>query len=307
MNSKYKKLINDTVDQLVNNESLNLVYHKPQYGQKMPSRKRMTELVELIKSVIFPGYFGNSKIEPCTLEFHTGVLIDKINSILRDQINRGLCFVCKELSEDNCKGCDNRAENLSLQFIEKLPYIRAKLAKDVEATFFADPASKSYGEIIFAYPGILAIMHYRIAHELLKIGIPLIPRIIAEIAHSETGIDIHPRATIGEYFTIDHGTGIVVGATCIIGDHVTLYQGVTLGAKSFPVDENGNPVKGIPRHPIVEDNVTIYSGATILGRITIGKGSIIGGNVWLTNSIAPNSKVIQQKVREMIFNDGAGI
>lgn len=304
---EYKELINNTVDQLVNTKSLELVYHKPNYGHKMPSRRRMAEVVELIMSVIFPGYFGSSKVEPCTLSFHTGVAIDKINTILRSQINRGLCFVCDNLDTAKCNNCSRNAEQLALDFIVKLPYIRQQLAKDVKATFLADPASKSYGEIIFAYPGIMAIAHYRIAHELLLLDVPLLPRIIAELAHSETGIDIHPKATIGEYFTIDHGTGIVIGATCIIGDNVTLYQGVTLGAKSFPVDKDGNPVKGVPRHPIVEDNVTVYSGATILGRITIGKGSLIGGNVWLTNSVSPGSKIIQHKVREMLFTDGGGI
>ncbi len=304
---EYKAFLNKTVEELMHSKSLDLVYHKPQYGQKMPSQKKMAEVVELIKSVIFPGYFGSSKVEPCTLSYHTGVAIDKIHDILKDQINRGLCFVCIENNTVKCKGCDDKAEKLSLRFIEKLPAIREKLIKDVEATYLADPASKSYGEIIFAYPGITAITNYRIAHELLLLEVPLLPRIISEIAHSETGIDIHPRATIGEYFTIDHGTGIVVGATCIIGNHVSLYQGVTLGAKSFPVDADGNPVKGIPRHPIVEDNVTIYSGATILGRITIGKGSLIGGNVWLTNSVVPNSKVLQYKPKESYFKDGAGI
>jgi len=304
---KYKELINSTVDKLVNADSLELVYHKPNYGHKMPSRKRMSEVVELIKSVIFPGYFGSSKVEPCTLQFHIGVAVDQINTILKSQINRGLCFVCQEDDTHECIGCDNKAEKLATQFIELLPKIREQLAKDVEATYYADPASKSYGEIIFAYPGITAITNYRIAHELLKLGVPLLPRIIAEISHSETGIDIHPRATIGEYFTIDHGTGIVVGATCIIGNHVTLYQGVTLGAKSFPLDDEGNPVKGVPRHPIVEDNVTIYSGATILGRITIGKGTMIGGNVWLTNSVPANSKIVQHKAKEVYFADGAGI
>jgi len=303
----YKEIISNTVGQLVNAESLELVYHKPQYGHKMPSRARLAEAMELIQGVLFPGYFGNSKIEPCTLDYHLGVAVDQIHTILKSQINRGLCFICQEQKNGMCKNCDNEAEALSLKFIQKLPEIRAKLAKDVRATFCADPASKSYGEIIFAYPGIFAITYYRVAHELTKLEVPLLPRIISEIAHSETGIDIHPKATIGEHFTIDHGTGIVIGATAIIGDHVTLYQGVTLGAKSFPTDCDGNPVKGIPRHPIVEDNVTIYSGATILGRITIGKGSMIGGNVWLTNSVPENSKVIQHKARETYFSDGGGI
>ena len=161
------------------------------------------------------------------------------------------------------------------------------------AAFNGDPAAKSYGEIIFCYPTIRALTNYRVANQLLKLGVPLIPRILSEMAHSETGIDIHPGAEIGESFTIDHGTGVVIGETCIIGKNVKLYQGVTLGAKSFPLDENGNPIKGIPRHPIVEDNVVIYAGATILGRITVGANSTIGGNLWVTNNVPSNSKLIQ--------------
>ena len=181
------------------------------------------------------------------------------------------------------------------------------LHKDVEAAYLGDPASKNLGEIIYCYPGINALTNYRIAHELLILGVPLIPRIITEMAHSATGIDIHPGAEIGEYFGIDHGTGIVIGETCIIGNNVKIYQGVTLGAKSFPLDENGNPIKGIARHPIVEDGVIIYSGATVLGRVRIGKNSMIGGNVWLTHNVGANSKIMQRRAKENVFSDGAGI
>ncbi len=176
------------------------------------------------------------------------------------------------------------------EFIEYLPEIRRKLITDVESTYLNDPAAHSRSEIIFCYPAIRAITNYRMAHKLLQSNVPLIPRFISEMAHSETGIDIHPGAEIGENFTIDHGTGVVIGSTSIIGNNVKIYQGVTLGAKSFPLDENGNPIKGIPRHPIVEDDVVIYAGATILGRITIGQGSVIGGNAWVTKDIPPHSK-----------------
>jgi len=173
----------------------------------------------------------------------------------------------------------------------RLPEIRRTLATDVEATYLADPAAESYSEVIACYPVIKAITNYRIAHELSTLCVPVIPRILTEMAHSETGIDIHPAARVGHHFTIDHGTGVVVGATTIIGNHVTLYQGVTLGAKNFPLDEHGNPVKGIDRHPILEDGVIIYSNATILGRITIGHHAVIGANKWVTQDVPPMTKL----------------
>jgi serine O-acetyltransferase len=169
------------------------------------------------------------------------------------------------------------------------------LATDVEAAYNGDPAAKNYGEIISCYPVIKALINYRIAHELHKLGVPLIPRILTEMAHSETGIDIHPGAQIGSHFTIDHGTGVVIGETCIIGNNVKLYQGVTLGAKSFPLDADGNPIKGIARHPILEDNVIVYSNATILGRITIGKDAVIGGNIWVTENVPAGARIVQKK------------
>ena len=181
------------------------------------------------------------------------------------------------------------------------------LISDVKSTYNGDPAANSFGAIIYSYPGLKATTNYRIANALLKLDVPLIPRILTEMAHSETGIDINPGAEIGHSFTMDHGTGIVIGETCIIGNNVKLYQGVTLGAKSFPLDNEGNPIKGIPRHPIVEDDVIIYAQATILGRITIGKGTVIGGNVWVTKDVAANSKILQSAVRDMSFENGAGI
>ena len=171
-------------------------------------------------------------------------------------------------------------------------------SEDVEAAYNGDPAAESYGEVIFCYPAIKAISNYRIAHELLELGVPLIPRIITEMAHSETGIDIHPAAKIGSYFTIDHGTGVVIGATSIIGNNVKLYQGVTLGAKSFPLDADGKPIKGIPRHPILEDNVIVYSNATILGRITIGHDATVGGNIWVTENVPAGARIVQTKAKK---------
>ena len=236
-----------------------------------------------------------------------GVYIDELFDLLSGEILAGLCFECHDQSEDKLSRHTIMSKEMALGFIDTLPEIRRRLANDVKSTYIGDPAALSFGEVIFCYPGIKAITNYRIAHRLYKLGVPLIPRYISEMAHSETGIDIHPEATIGEYFTIDHGTGVVIGSTCIIGDNVKIYQGVTLGAKSFELDEHGNPVKGVPRHPIVEDNVVIYAGATILGRITIGKNSIIGGNVWVTKNLPPDSKVVQSYPRENNFLDGAGI
>ena len=182
----------------------------------------------------------------------------------------------------------------ALEMTAFLPELKELLAMDVEAAYNGDPAAESYEEIICCYPVIKAMINYRVAHRMLQLGVRLIPRIMTEMAHSETGIDIHPAATIGHHFTIDHGTGVVIGATCIIGNNVKLYQGVTLGAKSFPLDENGNPIKGIPRHPIIEDNVIIYSNSTVLGRITIGQGTVIGGNLWVTEGTRPGEKLMQK-------------
>ena len=193
-----------------------------------------------------------------------------------------------------------RASDMAISFIERLPEIRRVLQTDVCAIYRGDPAAESREEVIYCYPAIKAISNYRIAHTLLVLGVPVIPRMISEMAHSETGIDIHPGATIGEYFAIDHGTGVVIGATAIIGNNVKLYQGVTLGAKSFTYDENNNPVKGVPRHPIIGDNVVIYSNTSVLGRITIGNNAVIGGNIWVTEDVAENEKLVQAKANNIL-------
>ena len=190
---------------------------------------------------------------------------------------------------------EKQAAEKAIAFISQLPEIREKLHTDVIAAYNGDPAAKSFGEVIFCYPSIRAISNYRIAHALLLLEVPLIPRIITEMAHSETGIDIHPGATIGDYFTIDHGTGVVIGETATIGTNVKMYQGVTLGAKSFPLDEDGNPIKGIPRHPHIGNNVIIYSNSTILGTISVGDGAVIGGNLWVDKDVPAGAKMAQKK------------
>jgi serine O-acetyltransferase len=259
-------------------------------GRLLPSRDQVIEAVEAMRSALFPGYFGVSELTEENMRFHVGATLDRVLATLQEQIKRGLCFVCDHHGPE-CPGCIDKAAAITTEFLDRLPRIQHVLATDVQAAYLGDPAATSTDEAIFCYPGILAVSYYRMAHELYSLGVPLIPRIITEHAHGLTGIDIHPGATIGERFFIDHGTGVVIGETCIIGRKVRIYQGVTLGAKSFPLDEQGHPIKGIERHPIVEDEVVIYSGATILGRVTIGRGSVIGGNVWITRDIPPGSSV----------------
>jgi serine O-acetyltransferase len=256
---------------------------------ELPSRDDCLEIVRRIRSILFPGYFGLSEFSEEGFLFQTGAILDHIAINLQEQIRRGFCFVCENGLDS--RQCSERAEHMTHDFLRRLPDIMLLLGDDVLAAYAGDPAAKSPSETIFCYPGIFAITNHRIAHELYKLGVPIIPRIISENAHSATGIDIHPGARIGRSFFIDHGTGVVIGETGIIGDRVRIYQGVTLGAKSFPLDEKGSPVKGIDRHPIIEDDVVIYAGATILGRVTIGAGSVIGGNVWLTQSVPPGSSI----------------
>ena len=269
-----------------------------------PSRESVHNLANRLQSLLFPGYFE----ERCGGELdQRGCLRSGLGWVaeeLVEQVKRGLCFRRKEAYHDCC-----HAEALEKveTFMRSLPRLRALLALDAQAAYRGDPAAESVEETIFCYPGITAIAHHRIAHELYRLGVTLIARIISEQAHSLTGIDIHPGASIGEGFFIDHGTGVVIGETCVIGKNVTLYQGVTLGARSFPLDAHGRPIKGAPRHPLIEDEVVIYAGATVLGRITVGRGSMIGGNVWLTESVPAGSKVTQRKARQEAFEQGAGI
>lgn len=299
--------ISDTIEKLSDPTSYQMVCHEHKMGEPLPSIIKLTKVIDLVREILFPGYFGNTSLRTNTTRHYMGVYIDELYELLSEEILAGLCFDCLDDSEDKLEIHQTEAKQSALSFIEFLPEIRRQLVTDVESTFINDPAARNIGEIIFTYPGIRAITNYRAAHKLLKLNVPLIPRFISEMAHSETGIDIHPKAQIGEHFTIDHGTGIVIGSTSILGNNIKIYQGVTLGAKSFPLDDKGNPIKGIPRHPILEDNVVIYAGATILGRITVGKGSIIGGNVWVTNNLPANSKVIQSKPKDAGFTNGAGI
>jgi serine O-acetyltransferase len=272
----------------------------------LPSRDTLITIVETLRGVLFPGYFGPQDLDSASMRFHVGSALDRVGRLAEQQVLRGLCFAC-ELSLDECPDCRRRARDITRSFLAKLPSIKKTLETDVRATYQGDPAATSPDEAVFCYPGITAITSYRLAHELWELGVPLIPRMITEHAHTLTGIDIHPGARIGESFFIDHGTGVVIGETCVIGKRVRIYQGVTLGARSFPVDGDGKPIKGIDRHPIVEDDVIIYSGATLLGRIVIGRGSVIGGNVWLTRDLPPHSRITQVGARRETFQGGGGI
>lgn len=303
------ELVGKIVDELCAPESYREVYHRSSHDFPMPSVESLRRIVECLKAVLFPGYFLYSDLKPETMKYYIGSTIDEVYRLLADQVKRGYCFECEKTGSDakSCEDCDRRSREASRSLLKKLPEIRRLLSTDAAAAFKGDPAAKGVGETLFCYPSMTALAHHRIAHELYLLGVPLIPRIISEMAHSQTGIDIHPGARIGESFFIDHGTGTVIGETSVIGRNVRIYQGVTLGAKSFPMDESGRPIKGIPRHPIVEDDVIIYSGATILGRVTIGKGAEIGGNVWLTRDVPPGGRILQGKPEEHLFSEGLGI
>ena len=272
----------------------------------LPSVEQVKRIVVLVKNIVFPDYFNKRQPDEGIRSYYIGVHMEELATLLTKQIAHGLQF-CEDCAAIRTKEqVYTEAERLALAFIDTLPEIKRLLYTDVQAMFDNDPAAPNFGEVIFCYPSMNAMTHYRVAHKLHELRVPVIPRIITELAHSKTGIDIHPGAQIGEYFSIDHGTGVVIGETSIIGNHVALYQGVTLGAKSFKYDEQGNMLN-IPRHPIIEDYVTVYSNASILGRITIGHHSTIGGNIWLTHSVPPNSKILQSKAVDAGFTDGAGI
>lgn len=247
---------------------------------------RVRHWLEVVKAVIFPGYGDTSNLEMA----------------LEDLVK--IAFAQSLQSNDRAR----QATAIASRFVEKLPTIRQQLADDAEAALAGDPSVHFIEEVILCYPSLHALLHHRVAHPLYREGVPLIPRIIAEIAHANTGIDIHPGAVIGSRCFIDHGTGVVIGATSIIGQNVRLYQGVTLGARGFPRDAEGKIIKDQPRHPIIEDDVVIYAGATVLGRITVGRGAVIGGNVWVTRDVAPGTRIQQSPFRsELLFGDGDGI
>lgn len=272
---------------------------------KLPSRKVLMTIVEQLSTALFPNRLGSRELAPESVDYFVGHTLDTTLGVLADEVLRELLFLAGP--EDTLDVHQKKSVEITREFASRLPRIRTLLESDIQAAFEGDPAARSLDEILACYPGITAVTHHRLAHELYALGVPLVARIIAEIAHSMTGIDIHPGARISGSFFIDHGTGVVIGETAVIGQRVRLYQAVTLGAKRFPTDENGALIKGGARHPIVEDDVVVYAGATILGRITIGKGSVIGGNVWVTRSVPPGSNITQARARNDEHDGGSGI
>ena len=277
--------------------------HRRNKPPKLPSRKALQTVIDGLSAALFPNRLGAPGLKDEGIDYFVGFTLDTALRELNTQIQLELRYSA-DTEHDKTPSAE-AALNKARAFAKSLPKIRKLLDTDLDAAFQGDPAARSLDEVLVCYPGISAIIHYRLAHELHKLGLPLIARIISELAHSATGIDIHPGATIDEGFFIDHGTGVVIGETALIGRHVRLYQAVTLGAKRFPTDEQGHLIKGSARHPILEDDVVIYAGATILGRITIGAGSVIGGNVWLTRSVPPNSQITQAKTQVSATGDVA--
>jgi serine O-acetyltransferase len=279
-------------------------YGNDAFPPELPSKAVIGKLVNDLAAILYPRHFSPSEEQVQSSETYLARQLERVFLTLREQIRRELRIFLADLPEE---AVALRAAEIADEFIRGLPRVRSMLDTDVNAAYLGDPAAKSIDEVIFCYPGILALIHHRLAHRLYRLGAPMLARIISEIAHTATGIDIHPGATIDEGFFIDHGTGVVIGETTMIGKGVRIYQAVTLGAKRFSVDENGALEKGKPRHPIIEDEVVIYAGATVLGRITIGRCSSIGGNVWLTYSVPPGSNITQAKAHVELFDQGAGI
>lgn len=274
--------------------------------RELPSREALTTIVNGLSAALFPTHYGRPNLTDESIDYFVGDTLNTTLNRLSEQVRRGLLFSAPAHAVpagDEGEGVSDdaalaqQARDITRAFAASLPDIRALLVSDVQAAYAGDPAATSVAEIMLCYPGTIAILYHRLAHRLHALGAPFLARLIADIAHTLTGIDIHPGAHIGASFFIDHGTGVVIGETAIIGQRVRLYQAVTLGAKRFPADASGALIKGTPRHPIVEDDVVIYAGATVLGRITIGAGSTIGGNVWLTQSVPPESNVSQAQMR----------
>ena len=289
----HSNILSETVEKLSEESSYRQLFHQYKDQEALPSGEILREVVELCRAILFPGYYGKARISTQTIQYHTGVNIETLHTLLTDQIYAGLCF-----DDATCLDCPNttlaqQAQTLSYRFIANFPELRQLLASDAEAMYIGDPSAHNKGEVIFCAPGFRAITSYRIAHQLYLLGAPYIPKMITEMAHAETGIDIHPGAAIGYSFSIDHGTGTVIGETSVIGNRVRIFQGVSLAGEKLPPDANGNTVRNVARHPILEDDVTIYSNATLLGRITIGKGSTICGNVWLTENVPAGATIKQ--------------
>ncbi len=284
------------IEQLrVSREATHNIRHQGRV-RELPSREALQIIVNGLSAVLFPTHYGRPNLTDESIDYFVGDTLNTTLNRLTEQVRRGLQFSATEEVPDDAV-LTEQAHAITREFAANLPGIRALLVSDVHAAFSGDPAATSVAEIMLCYPGTIAILYHRIAHCLTRLGVPFLARVVADIGHSLTGIDIHPGAQIGGSFFIDHGTGVVIGETAILGQRVRLYQHVTLGAKRFPADDQGVLIKGVPRHPVVEDDVVIYAGATILGRITIGAGSTIGGNVWLTQSVAPNSNVSQAQMR----------
>ena len=264
--------------------------------EPIPSEGYVVDIIDKFREVLFPGFYNREKLDPVNLTYYLGQAVSDLFDMLSEQITHSIRHDCFRYDMP-CTECGEQGQTVALSVLESIPSLRRILATDVRAAYDGDPAAKSHDEIIFSYPGIFAITVYRVAHKLFELGVPLLPRIMTEHAHSITGIDIHPGATIGESFVIDHGTGVVIGETTKIGKNVRIYQGVTLGALSLPKDA-GKRFRGKKRHPTIEDDVIIYSGATILGGDTvIGARSVIGGNVWITESVPPDTRVMMETPR----------
>ena len=266
-------------------------------GRELPSRDALAQILEGLRGVLFPMRLGPADLRQESEDFYVGHTLDTVLHALLAQVRLELGYEARFDRPDSTT-LEQRAFELVSAFSLSLPEIRALLDSDVLAAFNGDPAARSVDEVLLCYPGIQAMIHHRVAHRFYELGVPLLARMVAELAHGQTGIDIHPGATIGAGFFIDHGTGVVIGETTIIGERVRVYQAVTLGARSFPTDEGGHAVKGLPRHPVVEDEVVIYAGATVLGRVVIGRGATIGGNVWVIHDVAPGANVTQARSRQ---------
>jgi serine O-acetyltransferase len=289
--AKLPQIAEKIIDNCTDGQCFTHVDYEP-----IPSRQCVVESIDLLREVMFPGYFTRAKLDPMNLRYSMGQTVATLFDTLSEQICHSIRHDCLRYDQA-CSNCEDRGFQVALELLSDIPRIRSVLATDVQATYEGDPAAKSHDEIIFSYPGLFAIMVYRVAHRLYELDVPLLPRIMTEHAHSITGIDIHPGAEIGERFVIDHGTGIVIGETTVIGKNVRIYQGVTVGALSLPRDA-GEEYRGKKRHPTIENDVIVYSGATILGGDTrIGARSVIGGNVWITESVPPDTTVVTEAPR----------
>lgn len=300
--SEYRSKLAGVVDRILEGCGDEKCYTHIDY-EPLPSEAEVSGILDSLREILFPGFFSSDRIDPVNLKYNLGRRVSLLYDSLSEQITRAIRYECFKF-DLACTDCRERGHETALAFLESVPSLQEKLEKDLIAAYKGDPAAKSYDEIIFSYPGMLAITVYRIAHRLHALSVPLIPRMMTEHSHSITGIDIHPGAAIGESFTIDHGTGVVIGETSEIGNNVRIYQGVTIGALSVP-SARAEQMRSVKRHPTIEDEVVIYSGATILGGATvIGARSVIGGNVWLTETVPPDTTVVLETPRLIYRKNG---